>query len=46
MAHAVRGVEGAYARSDLFDLRQPVMEAWGEYIDNGLNSATKGYETA
>ena len=37
LAHTVRGVEGAYARSDLFDLRQPVMEAWGEYIDTGLS---------
>lgn len=32
LAHTVRGVEGAYARSDLIDLRRPVMEAWGEYL--------------
>lgn len=37
LAHTVRGVEGAYARSDLFDLRQPIMEAWGKYIDTGLS---------
>ncbi len=33
LAHSVKGVEGAYARSHLLDSRQPVMEAWGEYID-------------
>lgn len=32
LAHSVGGVEGAYARSDLLDLRKPVMEAWGEYV--------------
>lgn len=32
LAHTVRGVEGAYARSDLLDLRRPVMEAWGDYL--------------
>ena len=33
LAHTVKGVEGAYFRSDLFELRRRVMEAWGEYID-------------
>lgn len=32
LAHMVRGVEGAYARSDLLDLRRPVMEDWGKYL--------------
>ena len=32
LSHTVRGVEGAYARSDLLELRRPVMERWGEYI--------------
>lgn len=32
LAHAVQGVELAYARSDLLELRRPVMEAWGQYI--------------
>ena len=32
LAHAVQGVEGAYRRTDLFDERRPVMNAWGEYV--------------
>ena len=32
LAHVVGGVEGAYARSDLFDRRRPVMEEWGKYL--------------
>ena len=32
LAHTVQGVEGAYFRSDLFDRRRQVMEAWGDYI--------------
>ena len=31
LAHVVRGVEGAYARSDLLERRRPVMDAWGAY---------------
>ena len=31
LAHVVRGVEGAYARSDLLEKRRPLMEAWGEW---------------
>ena len=31
LAHVVRGVEGAYARSDLLERRRPVMAAWGVY---------------
>ncbi len=32
LSHVVKGVEGAYARSDLLDRRREVMEAWGQYI--------------
>ena len=32
LAHTVQGVEGAYFRSDLFEQRRQVMEAWGDYI--------------
>ena len=32
LAHAVKGVEGAYLRSDLFERRRKVMEAWGNYV--------------
>lgn len=32
LAHVVRGVEGAYARSDLLDRRRDLMDAWGEYV--------------
>ena len=32
LAHVVRGVEGAYARSDLLERRRPVMDAWADYL--------------
>ena len=32
LAHTVKGVEGAYFRSDLFDLRRDVMERWAGFI--------------
>ena len=32
LAHTVKGVEGAYFRSDLFERRHRVMEAWANYI--------------
>jgi len=32
LAHQVKGVEGAYQRSDLFNRRREVMEAWASYI--------------
>ena len=31
LAHVVRGVEGAYARSDLLEKRRPLMAAWSEW---------------
>lgn len=32
LAHAVAGVEGAYFRSDLFERRRHLMDAWAQYI--------------
>ena len=32
LAHTVRGVEGAYFRSDLFDRRRALMDQWGAYV--------------
>lgn len=33
IAHVVKGAEGAYFRSDLYDARRPVMDAWAAYLD-------------
>ena len=35
LAHVVGGVEGAYQRSDLYERRRPVMDAWGTYATIG-----------
>ena len=32
LAHTVKGVEGAYQRSDLFERRRSVMQQWADYI--------------
>lgn len=32
LAHRVRGVEGAYARSDLFERRRELMDAWARFV--------------
>ncbi len=32
MGHKVRGVEGAYARSDLLERRRPLMQEWADYL--------------
>ena len=32
LAHVVKGVEGAYARSDLLDLRRKLMDSWATYL--------------
>lgn len=32
LAHTVSGVEGAYFRSDLFERRRELMEAWSEFV--------------
>ena len=31
LGHIVKGVEGAYQRSDMLDRRRPFMEAWAQY---------------
>ena len=38
LAHTVRGVEGAYFRSDLFERRRGVMEAWADYVAGSSRS--------
>ena len=32
LGHAVRGAEGAYARSDMLERRRPIMQQWASYI--------------
>jgi len=32
LAHTVKGVEGDYLRSDLFDKRRKLMRDWGAFI--------------
>ena len=32
LAHVVKGVEGAYQRSDLFERRRSVMQKWADYV--------------
>ncbi len=32
LAHVVKGVEGAYARSDLLDRRRKLMDRWAAYL--------------
>ena len=32
LAHVVKGVEGAYQRSDLFERRRSVMQKWSDYV--------------
>ena len=37
LAHVVRNqVEAAYARSDLFERRRALMDAWARYLVNGM----------
>ena len=37
LAHAVRGVEGSYQRSDLFELRRELMQRWADYISQNTS---------
>ena len=32
LAHTVGGVEGAYFRSDLFELRRALMQSWADFL--------------
>ena len=41
LSHVVKGVEGAYARSDLLDLQRPVMEEWGSYVTDHRSDGLK-----
>ena len=34
LAHRVGGVEGAYFRSDLFQLRRELMQSWSNFLDS------------
>ena len=36
LAHVVGGVEGAYFRSDLFERRREVMDAWSTYVSGTI----------
>ena len=35
LGHTVKGIEGAYKRTDALEARRPVMEQWGEFISIG-----------
>ena len=37
LAHTVGGVEGAYFRSDLYERRRELMEAWGTFVAEGAS---------
>lgn len=41
LAHTVGGVEGAYFRSDLFDRRRDVMDAWARYATRDTGTVVK-----
>ena len=32
LAHVVKGVEGAYMRSDLLERRRQVLQTWADYV--------------
>ena len=36
LAHKVKGIEGVYQRSDLFEQRREVMERWGGVVAGGV----------
>ena len=36
LGHAVKGVEGAYQRSDMIDRRRPLMEMWAQHLHSSL----------
>ena len=41
LAHIVGGVEGAYFRSDLFDKRRSLMDAWARYLGGVAGKVVK-----
>ncbi|WP_375173387.1 tyrosine-type recombinase/integrase [Pseudooceanicola sp.] len=38
LAHVVRGVEGAYLRSDFFERRRALMDAWGRHVAGSVGT--------
>ena len=38
LGHAVKGVEGAYARSDMIHRRRPLMQQWADHINQLTNT--------
>lgn len=38
LAHTVGGVEGAYFRSDVFDRRRVLMQAWADFVTGGTGT--------
>lgn len=40
LAHVVGGVEGSYFRSDLFERRRELMDAWADYLADRGGQAT------
>jgi integrase len=41
LAHKVQGVEAAYFRSDLFDRRRELMDAWGRYCTGTMGDVVE-----
>ena len=42
LGHAVKGVEGAYQRSDMLDRRRPLMETWAQHVQSQYGFTTGG----
>ena len=41
LAHTVGGVEGAYFRSDVFDRRRVLMQAWADFVTDGTGAVVR-----
>ena len=41
LAHTVGGVEGAYFRSDVFDRRRVLMQAWADFVTGGTGTVVR-----
>jgi len=44
LAHVVRGVEGAYFRSDLFDRRRTLMDQWAAFVTGETGEVVSLYK--
>lgn len=42
LAHTVKGVEGAYQRSDLYDRRRTLMQEWADYVTRERDALVRG----